>query len=272
MTNLLVNYLNKSLTPYHAHDNAVKLLEKNGFKELKENADYSVAVGGKYFVSRDGSALIAFKVGKEFAFNVVASHSDSPCFKLKYNPEMKVENYIKFNVERYGGGLLYSWLDRPVTVAGRVVLSDGDKLEAKTFTSEKTFVIPSVAIHFNRSANDGLKLNPQTDLSPIADLLNAGGLSAELEKFADGKKIEDFDLFVCCAQQAFVTGYSDGLLCSPRIDNLASAISSLEALISTEPKAIAMAYQQVRQPRMGSDRCRGSSGRAYRCEQYQSRE
>ena len=242
MSNLLLNYLNESLTAYHAHDNAVKLLEKNGFEELKENQEYKVKIGGKYFVSKDGSALIAFKVGKEFAFNVVASHSDSPCFKLKYNPEMKVENYVKFNVERYGGGLLYSWLDRPVTVAGRVILSDENSLESKTFTSEKTFVIPSVAIHMNRSANDGLKLNPQTDLSPIADIFKTGGLNEELEKFANGKKIEDFDLFVCCSQKAFTCGYEDELLVSPRIDNLASAISSLEALIACEPKAISMAF------------------------------
>ena len=242
MSNLLINYLNRSLTAYHAHDNAVKLLEKNGFVELKENQEYKVKIGGKYFVSKDGSALIAFKVGNEFSFNVVASHSDSPCFKLKYNPEMKVENYVKFNVERYGGGLLYSWLDRPVTVAGRVILSDGDCLESKVFTSEKTFVIPSVAIHLNRSANDGLKLNPQTDLSPVVDVFKSGGLTEELEKFANGKKIEDFDLFVVCNQPAFTAGFDDELLVSPRIDNLTSAISSLEALIASEPKAISLAY------------------------------
>ena len=111
MSNLLINYLDKSKTAYHAHDNAVKFLLKSGFSELKENEDYSIKVGGKYFISRDGSALIAFKVGENFAFNIVASHSDSPCFKLKCNPEMKVENYVKFNVERYGGGIFYSWFD-----------------------------------------------------------------------------------------------------------------------------------------------------------------
>lgn len=242
MSNLLVNYLNESLTAYHAHDNAVNLLINNGFKELKENEEYEIKIGGSYFVSKDGSALIAFKVGKDFAFNIVASHSDSPCFKLKHNPEMKVENYVKFNVERYGGGLLYSWLDRPVTVAGRVILSDGNSLESKVFTSSKTFVIPSVAIHLNRTVNDGLKLNPQVDLSPIADIFKNGGLNEELEKFANGKKIEDFDLFVVCRQIAFTAGYENELLVSPRIDNLTSAISSLEALIQSNPKVISIAY------------------------------
>lgn len=242
MSNLLINYLNKSLTPYHAHDNAVKFLEKNGFKEIKENDNFNVTVGGKYYVSRDGSALIAFRVGESFSFNIVASHSDSPCFKLKYNPEIKVENYTKFNVEKYGGGLLYSWLDRPVTVAGRVILSDGNIFESHTFTSGKTFVIPSLAIHLNRSANDGLKLNPQVDLSPVADIFKAGGLEEELKAFAGEKQIADYDLFVVCSQAPFVTGYDDELICSPRIDNLASAISSLEALVDSTPKAISVVY------------------------------
>ena len=242
MSNLLINYLNKSLTPYHAHDNTVKLLEKNGFSELKENQTFNVKEGGKYYVSRDGSALIAFRIGKNFSFNIVASHSDSPCFKLKYNPEIKVENYTKFNVERYGGGLLYSWLDRPVTVAGRVILTDGKAFESHTFTSSKTFVIPSLAIHMNRNANDGLKLNPQVDLSPIADVFKTGGLEEELKEFAGDKQIADCDLFVACAQAPFTCGYQDELLCSPRIDNLASAISSLEALIASTPKAISVVY------------------------------
>ena len=242
MSNLLVNYLSESLTAYHAHDNAVKYLERNGFTELKENSTYKIEVGGKYFISRDGSAHIAFVVGSDFAFNVVASHTDSPCFKLKYNPEIKVGNYAKFNVERYGGGLLYSWLDRPITIAGRVVLSDGNSLECHTFTSKTTFVIPSVAIHFNRAANDGLKLNPQVDLSPVAEIFTSGGLAKELEDFANGKKVEDCDLFVVCTQTPFASGYGNQLLCAPRIDNLSSAISSLEGLINSSPKGISMAY------------------------------
>ena len=218
------------------------MYNKREFKEIKENEDFKVEIGGKYFVSRDGSALIAFRVGENLSFNIVASHSDSPCFKLKYNPEIKVENYVKFNVEKYGGGLLYSWLDRPVTVAGRVILTDGNSFESHTFTSSKTFVIPSLAIHLNRGVNEGLKLNPQVDLSPIADIFKTGGLEEELKAFAGDKQIADCDLFVACAQAPFTCGYEDELLCSPRIDNLASAISSLEALIACLPKAISVVY------------------------------
>ena len=242
MSNLLCNYLNDSLTAFHAHDNAVQILKENGFAELKENEDYQITVGGKYYVSKNGSALIAFKVGENFAFNIVASHSDSPCFKLKYNPEITVENYVKFNVERYGGGIFYSWFDRPLTVAGRVILSNGNTLESKVFTSQKTFIIPSVAIHFNRTCNDGLKFNAQTDMSPIADLATKGGLEKELLDFADGKKIEDTELYLVCKQECFTAGFSDGILASPRIDNLASAISSIESLIACTPKSIAITY------------------------------
>ena len=238
----LFEFLDKSKTAYHAHDNAVALLEENGFCELKENKTWSIEKGGKYFVSKDGSALIAFRVGEKLSFNIVASHADSPCFKIKSNPEMKVESYVKLNVERYGGGLNYSFLDIPLTIAGRVILTDGTSYEAKTFTSAKTFVIPSVAIHFNRAANDGIKLDPQTDMSPLVSAIDCDGLCGELKNFAGDKKIADADLFVVSAVKPFTAGYSDELICSPRIDNLTSAYSSLLALINSTPKAIDVCY------------------------------
>ena len=242
MTDLLTQYLDHSLTAYHAHDNAVSYLAKEGYTELKENEEWKIERNKGYYVSRDGSALIAFNVGKELSFNIVASHADSPCFKIKANPELKVDGYFKFNVERYGGGIFYSWFDRPLTVAGRVILKDGAKLEAKTFTSEKTFVIPSVAIHFNRSVNDGVKLNPQVDMCPLIGTEIEKGLEIELEKFANGKEICDFDLYVVCSQKPFSAGFADEFICSPRIDNLTSAFSSVEAIASAKPKAINVAY------------------------------
>lgn len=240
--NNLLEFLDKSKTAYHAHDEAVKLLLSGGFEELKENLPFKIKKGGKYFISRDGSAIIAFTVGEKLSFNIVASHADSPCFKIKSNPEIKVESYCKLNVERYGGGLNYSFLDIPLTIAGRVILTDGKTYEAKTFTSKKNFVIPSVAIHFNRTANDGIKLNPQIDMSPIVSAAESGGLSAELKEFAGGKQIADCDLFVVSAVKPFVAGYNDELICSPRIDNLTSAYSSLVALIKAAPKAINVCY------------------------------
>ena len=240
MYEFLTDYLNRSKTAYQAHDNAVAFLEKNGFTELKENERWKLTRGDKKYVSRDGSALAAFRVGQRDGFSVVASHDDSPAFKIKGNGEIRIENMTKFNVEKYGGGIFYSWLDRPVTVAGRVVLADGDRLEAKSFVSSRTFVIPSVAIHFNRSVNDGIRFNPQTDLSPLTGILAQAELEKELSAFAEGKEVVEGDLFLVCAQTPFLCGFGNELLCSPRIDNLTSVCSSLEALCAAEPEGIAV--------------------------------
>lgn len=240
--NDIFEFLDKSKTAYHAVENATAVLKENGFTELKENEKRKIEKGGKYFVTRNRSALVAFTVGEKHSFNIVASHADSPCFKIKAEPSMTVENMVKLNVERYGGGLNYTFLDRPVTIAGRVVLTDGKTYESKTFTSAKTFVIPSVAIHFNRAANDGVKFNPQVDMSPLVSALSEKGLEKELKDFAGDKKIIDGDLFVVSAEKPFVAGYGDELICSPRIDNLTSAYCSLKGLLAAKPKAINVCY------------------------------
>lgn len=238
----LFDFLDKSLTAYHAVENATAILKENGFEELKENESFAPVKGGKYFVRRNGSALIAFSTGEKNSFNIVASHADSPCFKIKASPAMTTGNTVKLNVERYGGGLNYTFLDRPVTIAGRVVVTDGKTYESKAFTSAKTFVIPSVAIHFNRTANDGIKLNPQTDMCPLISAIGENGLEKELTEFAGDKTFVDADLFVVPAQKPFKAGYSDELFCSPRIDNLTSAYCSLAGLIKSTPKAIDVCF------------------------------
>lgn len=238
----LFDFLENSKTAYHAVENSARILSENGFVRLEENEKRALKEDGKYFVTRNGSALIAFTVGKRRAFNVVASHADSPCFKIKASPSIGADNLVKLNVERYGGGLNYTFLDRPVTIAGRVVLTDGKTYESKTFSSEKTFVVPSVAIHFNRNANDGLKLNPQTDMCPLVSALGEKGLEKELAAFAGDKKIADADLFVVPCQKPFRAGYSDELFCSPRIDNLTSAYCSLLGIINAKNKAINVCY------------------------------
>ncbi len=238
----LAEFTEKSLTAFHARDNLAKILSENGFAELKETEEWKIEKGGKYYVSRNGSSLIAFKAGEYLSFNIVASHADSPCFKLKNNPEIKTENYVKYNVERYGGGIFYSWLDRPLKVAGRVIVEKDGKLTAKTFVSEKTVVIPSVAIHFNRTANDGIKLNPQVDMCPIAGLDGNGDIAEELAKFAGDGKVADCDLYLVSDQKPFYSGYKGELLSSPRIDNLSSALSSADALINCDAKAFPVVF------------------------------
>jgi len=244
MINGLIEYLNKSKTAYQAVEEAAGLLIAAGFTELSESKQWNLNKNGKYFVIRDGSALIAVKTGnlKNYSYNIAASHTDSPCFKIKQNPEIKTENYMKLNVERYGGGLYYTWLDRPLTVAGRIVVADGEKIKSVPYVSDKNFVIPSVAIHFNRNANDGIKFNPQTDLCPISSLFGEKQFESELEKAAGGKEVIDADLFIVNNENAFFSGFNNEFLSSSRIDNLTSAYSSVEAIISAKPKCIDIAF------------------------------
>lgn len=235
-------FLKSSETSYSACDNVKDILLKDGFTELYENTVWNIVKGGKYFTIKGGSALIAFKTGENCAFNIVASHADSPCFKLKANPTIKTENYVKYNVEKYGGGILYSWLDRPLKVAGKVVIDYGNKLVSKTFSSCNTVVIPSLAIHYNKTVNDGVKFNPQVDTLPIAGLDGELNLEKELKDFADGNKILDADLFLIAKEEPFNSGYNGELLSAPRIDNLTSVFSSVTGLIDSKPKSVAVAF------------------------------
>lgn len=238
----LQTFLEQSYTAYQAVENAARFLENKGFRALSEAQPYSIERGGKYYVIRDGSALIAFSVGKTNTFRFAASHTDSPAFKIKGDAVSTVENYVKYNVEKYGGGIFYTWLDRPLCLAGRVIVKKGETLKSVPVVSEQTFVIPSVAIHYNRSANDGIKLNPQTDCAPLAAL--DGAIASVKELFAervDGTVV-DWDLYVACKEKPFLCGVKEEFLSSPRIDNLTSVFSSLEALVSCRPDAIAMVY------------------------------
>lgn len=236
-----MDLLDRSLTAFHACSEIAKILEENSFTQLKEGVKWNLEANKGYYLVRNGSSLIAFKCGEGYSFNIVASHSDSPCFKLKTDFEMKVDNYRKFNVEKYGGGIFYSWLDRPLTVAGRLIVKRDGELRSVEFSSSHTFIIPSLAIHFNRTVNDGVKLNPQVDLSPIESILNDGKLDEEIKNFANGEVV-DADLYLVCSQKPFTAGADDELISSPRIDNLTSVFSSVEGLIHGEEKAINVVF------------------------------
>ena len=159
----LLKFLETSPTAYHAVENAKLYLEYKGFLALDERKNWNLKEGGKYFVTRNGSSLIAFTFHKNGNFKIVASHTDSPCFKLKESPEM-MGTFTRLNVETYGGGLYYTFFDRPMRIAGRIVVEENGKLISKLYASEETFVIPSLAIHMNREANKQFAPDPQTDL------------------------------------------------------------------------------------------------------------
>lgn len=227
----LLDFLKNSLTAYHACENAKARLVENGFSPLKETEDWELSEGGKYFVER-GGALVAFTVGglDNFSYKIVASHVDSPALKLKENPVEKRGAYAVLNVETYGGGIWYSFFDRPLRIAGRVVKSENGRVYSETVTSPFLLSVPSLAVHQNRGVNDGFSVNAQTDLSPLLSL--NGGEADWLERIAGDGKTMGYDLYLVNADSPYFFGAEDEFLASPRIDNLTSVCASLDALLS----------------------------------------
>ena len=170
-TEKLLEFIEKSPTAFQAVDEMKKRFTEGGFQVLSEREHWNLIPGGKYVVTRNNSALIAFAIPEDspFAFHIMASHSDSPAFKIKENPEMKVDgSYVKLNVEKYGGMLMAPWFDRPLSVAGRVVVKENGRLVEKLVNIERNLVmIPNLAIHMNREANNGTAYNPQKDMLPL---------------------------------------------------------------------------------------------------------
>ncbi|MBE7086431.1 MAG: M18 family aminopeptidase [Clostridiales bacterium] len=231
----LLQYLKNSFTAYHAVDNAKDLLLKHGFRRLIETEDWTLCEGGKYFIERGGSSLIAFTVGSlnDLSYKIVASHTDSPALKLKENPIVNGA-YATLNVETYGGGLWYSFLDRPLKIAGRVIVNDNSAIRAVTVESPCLVTIPSVAIHQNREANDKFSVNPQIDLQPLVALSGEGVSMETLFAQEDGSEVISYDLYLVNADMPYTFGVNNEFFASPRIDNLTSVYSSLEALIAQE--------------------------------------
>ena len=231
MTNRLTEFLNASYTAYQATENARQLLRENGFLPLSDTEDWALEENGKYFVERNGSSLVAFTVGAldDFSFKIVASHTDSPALKLKENAVSLTGAYAKLNAETYGGGIWYSFFDRPLKIAGRVVVNEGGILKSENVASEYFVTVPSLAVHMNRGVNEGFSVNAQTDLQPLFALSENG----ETPDFLSGiteKEVVSYDLYLVNADMPYVFGRNGEFLASPRIDNLTSVCSSLEAL------------------------------------------
>ena len=253
----LVSFLKNSYTAYHATENARKILEENNFLFLSETEDWKVEEGGKYYTIRGGSSIIAFTVGSldKFSFKLIASHTDSPALKLKENPVQKSGSYIKLNTEPYGGGIWYSFFDRPLKIAGRIVTEEDNLLSAENVLSPYTVTIPSLAIHMNRSANEGFSVNEQVDLSPVLSLHEENFLSPITQK-----NVVSYDLFVVNADTPYTFGCEDELLASPRIDNLTSVLASIEALINhAESNGICVAVA-LDNEEVGSRTLQGAGG------------
>lgn len=238
----LFDFIDNSPTCFHAVENMRQELEAAGYQRLSEKCPWKVVMGGNYYVIRNDSALIAFSIPKEGhkGFHIVAAHSDSPCFKLKELPEFCVEeHYLKWNVEKYGGMILSTWLDRPLSAAGRVVVKGADGMVTKLVNiNRNTAVIPNVAIHMNRDMNKGIEYNPQTDMPPlIGDVTGKGGYLSLLAKEAGVKEEEILgqDIFLYNRDKCSRLGLEEEYICGPRLDDLACAYAGLKALVEEEP-------------------------------------
>lgn len=256
----LTEFLQKSYTSYHAVENAKLLLDSNGFCRLSETDDWNLEEGGKYYVTRDG-ALIAFTVGSlsDFSYKIVASHTDSPALKLKENPVQKSAFYATLNVETYGGGLWYSFLDRPLKIAGRVVRRDGNRVYQENVLAPFTLTIPSLAIHQNREANDKLALNPQVDLQALLGMANEVDGESLLEKIA-GEGVLSHDLFLVNADMPYTFGVNDEFLAAPRIDNLTSVYASLNTLLGGAERVGICVAACLDNEEIGNNTAQGAAG------------
>ncbi|MDF2891566.1 MAG: family aminopeptidase [Clostridia bacterium] len=245
----LIDFIYDSPTAFHAVESAKNLLDKQGFIELKEADSWNLDKGGKYYVTKNDSALTAFVVGKgnieEEGFKIIGAHTDSPCFRIKPSAEMTVENhYIKLNTETYSGPILSTWMDRPLSVAGRVTLRGGDVLNPITKLvniKKPILIIPNLAIHMNRNMNQGVELNKQKDMLPLMGLINENlekgnylmtTIAKELN--VEFKQILDFDLFLYEYEKGTIMGLNDEFISSPRLDDLAMVHAGVIAIAKSE--------------------------------------
>ena len=232
--NELLTFIKKSPTAYHTVDTIKAELLSAGFTEVYESEPSAFSDGGDHFVIRGGSSIIAFKgIADKGGFMIAASHSDSPCFKVK--DELSGASYTRLATEKYGGMIHYTWLDRPLSVAGRVVIKTDEGVKIRLVNIDKaSLTIPSVAIHLNRAVNEGYKFNPATDLLPLLGTSEAKG--ALMQAIADQAgvttdEIISHDLFLYNAEEGRVIGINDELVLSPRLDDLGCAYASMRAFL-----------------------------------------
>lgn len=232
-----LKFLNECRLNHEAVNELVELLQKEGFKEIKEEEKWSLSIGGKYYLTKNQTSLLAFRMGRpDNGFILVGSHSDSPGFRIKTNPDMTRSFVQCLNTEVYGGPLLSTWFDRPLSIGGKVCIQSEERPGFKTvfYRSPKgVAIIPSVAIHMNREANKGVEINPQQHTLPVVSLDQTFSLLHEVQETVGGK-ILSHELYLICDEEARRIGFDRALYCSGRIDNLGNAYAGVAALIGAQ--------------------------------------
>lgn len=233
----LMDFLDASVSVYHAAAYLENTLVAAGYTRLEERSSWNLAPGGKYYLTRGGTAVLAFRIpeGTPGGFLISASHSDRPTFKVKENGEL-VGAYTRLAVERYGGMMCFAWLDRPLSIAGRVLVETEDGVRQKLVNIDRDLLlIPNVAIHMNRQVNDGYKWNPAVDMLPLLGGKDAAGkLNALLEQEAGGR-ILGHDLFLYIRQKSCVWGVEDEYISSAALDDLECAWGCTQGFLQAQP-------------------------------------
>ncbi len=249
LNNGLLEFLNNSPTPFHAVKSMIDELKNNGFKALNEKDKWELADGQGYYLTRNDSSIIAFRYLPEKieqqGLSMLGAHTDSPCLKVKPNPEINKKGYFQLGVETYGGVLLAPWFDRDLSIAGRIIYQDSSNQIKSTLLDFKkaVAVIPSLAIHLNRDANTGNNINKQTHLPPILmqttadkkinfrDILQEKLIDNGIQ---DCQKIMDYELSFYGTEPAAIIGFNDEFIASARLDNLLSCYLGMRAIIESE--------------------------------------
>ncbi len=239
----LLDFLDASPTSFHAVANMGAMLETAGYTRLYEGQGWSLEAGQGYYVTRNDSALVAFFIPRRdfVGFQIMASHSDSPTFKVKTNAEMEVDQkYVKLNVERYGGMLCAPWLDRPLSIAGRVVVRTGEGVATRLIRVDRDLmIIPNLAIHMNRKVNEGYEFNAQKDMLPLLGMKDAkNGFLPMIAAEAGVQEADilDTDLFLYNRMKGTLLGLNEEFIAAPRLDDLQCAFASLKGFLAAKPK------------------------------------
>ena len=238
----LLHFLSRSPTAFHAVENLKTELDEAGFSALREEDPWTLRPGGKYYVERNGSAILSFILpeGPADGFHLMASHSDSPSYKIKPGPGLLTEGVLRLNVERYGGPVDSSWMDRPLSFAGRVLLDEGDHLRQElVWPEEDLLIIPSLAPHLTRHDGSQKPLNPQTDLLPVfcvsqdADAF-LSRLAANLGTVPE--RILGTDLYLCIREAPRIWGPEEEFISSARLDDLQCCYGSFLGFLKSRPQ------------------------------------
>ncbi|OUN05638.1 M18 family aminopeptidase [Flavonifractor sp. An92] len=262
----LLSFIRRSPSCYHAVANLAAELTAHGFTELSEGAEWKLEKGGRYFIRRNLSSILAFRVpeGELKGVQIAASHSDSPTFKLKENMDVVRDGaYTELNVEKYGGMLCAPWFDRPLSVAGKVVVRQDGRMESRLVDLDRDLLmIPNLAIHMNRSVNDGYQYSIQKDMLPLLGDETAKGGLMPLVAQAAGVAEEDIlghDLFLYCRSEGTVWGLNGEYLSSPKLDDLQCTFANLKGFLAGgHPNALSV-YAVFDNEEVGSSTKQGAA-------------